>query len=96
VALLEDALLDVTDRDDVILEPFCGSGSMLIAAETTGRRCRAIEMDPLYVDLALRRWRKLTGQEPVHEASGKTFSQIEAERSAEINQSGAASDEEIA
>jgi DNA modification methylase len=65
VALLEDALLDVTDRGDVVLDPFLGSGSMLIAAERTGRICRAIEIDPLYVDVAIRRWVAVTGDRPV-------------------------------
>ncbi len=64
VALLSDALLDVTDRGDVVLDPFLGSGSTLIAAEKTRRICRAIELDPLYVDVAIRRWRALTGEEP--------------------------------
>jgi len=62
VAMLEDAILDVTKRDDVILDPFMGSGSTLIAAEKTGRRCRAIELDPLYVDLTIKRFEILTGQ----------------------------------
>ena len=64
VAMLSDALLDVTDRGDVVLDPFLGSGSTLIAAEKTGRVCRAIEIDPRYVDLAIRRWRAITGRQP--------------------------------
>jgi len=64
VAMLVDALLDVTDPGDIVLDPFLGSGSTLIAAERTGRMCRAIEIDPAYVDVAIRRWIKETGQEP--------------------------------
>ena len=64
VALLEDALLDVTNRGEIVLDPFLGSGSTLVAAEKTGRICRAIELDPLYVDLAIRRWVQLTGKRP--------------------------------
>jgi len=64
VALLEDALLDVTSRGDVVIDPFLGSGSTLIAAERTGRICRAIEIDPLYVDVAIRRWMAVTGGQP--------------------------------
>jgi DNA modification methylase len=51
VAMLHDALLDVTARGDIVLDPFLGSGSTLIAADQTGRRCRGLELDPLYVDL---------------------------------------------
>lgn len=63
-AMLEDALIDVTNRGDVVLDPFLGSGSTLIAAERTGRVCRGIEIDPLYVDVAIRRWMAVTGGEP--------------------------------
>jgi DNA modification methylase len=49
--MLHDALLDVTARGDIVLDPFLGSGSTLIAADQTGRRCRGLELDPLYVDL---------------------------------------------
>src|SRR5271167_193741 len=50
-AMLEDALLDLTNRGDIVIDPFLGSGSTLIAAEKTGRVCRGIELDPLYVDV---------------------------------------------
>jgi DNA modification methylase len=63
VRMIADAILDVTARRDLVLDPFLGSGSTLIAAERVGRICRAIEMDPLYVDLAIRRWQRLTGQQ---------------------------------
>ena len=80
VALLEDAILDVTKRGDVILDPFAGSGSTLIAAEKTGRIFRGVELDPLYVDLILRRWIAAFGQEPLHEGSQKSFKQLAMER----------------
>lgn len=64
VALLADALSDVTNRGDIVVDPFLGSGSTLIAAEETGRICRGIEIDPLYVDVAIRRWMEVTGGEP--------------------------------
>jgi DNA modification methylase len=60
-ALLEDALLDVSNRVDIVIDPFLGSGSTLIAAETTGRICRGIELDPLYVDVIVRRYEAATG-----------------------------------
>ena len=75
-AMLEDALLDVTNRGDIVLDPFVGSGSMLIAAEKTGRLCRAVEIDPRYVDLSVRRWQRSTGRHAVLESTGQTFDQI--------------------
>lgn len=62
VAMVADAILDVTARGDIVLDPFAGSGSTLIAAERVGRIFRGMEMDPLYVDLAIRRWQRLTGE----------------------------------
>jgi DNA modification methylase len=79
VALLADAMLDCTARGDLVLDSFLGSGSTLIAAERIGRVCYGIEIDPLYVDTAIRRWQKLTGDTAVHAVKGRTFDQIEAE-----------------
>lgn len=79
VAMIADAILDCSARGDIILDPFLGSGSAVLAAERTGRRCFGMEIDPLYVDLILRRYRKLTGQDPVHATSGKTFTEHEQE-----------------
>ena len=61
-AMLEDALLDLTNRGDIVLDPFLGSGSTLIAADRTGRVCRGVELDPLYVDVILRRYEAATGE----------------------------------
>ena len=72
VTLIADAMLDVTARGDLVLDPFLGSGSTLIAAERVGRACRGIEMDPLYVDLTIRRWERLTGEAATRE-DGATF-----------------------
>jgi DNA modification methylase len=74
--LLEDALLDVSQRDEIVLEPFGGSGSTLLAAERVGRICRAIEIDGPYCDLVIKRWQAMTGQDAIFEASGETYSQI--------------------
>jgi DNA modification methylase len=79
VAMVSDAILDVTERNDVVLDPFCGSGTILLAAERTGRRAYAIELDPAYVDTAIARWQRLTKRTAVHE-SGKTFEEIRDER----------------
>lgn len=62
VSMLEDALIDLTNRGDVVLDPFLGSGSTLIAAERSGRICRGIEIDPRYVDLIVRNYEKMTGE----------------------------------
>jgi DNA modification methylase len=64
--MLEDALLDLTNRGDIVIDPFLGSGSTLIAAEKTGRVCRGVEIDPLYVDVILRRYEAATGEADSH------------------------------
>lgn len=56
-----------------VYEPFCGSGTTIIAAETIGRNCLAIELNPLYVDMAIKRWQDFTDKEAIHETTGKTF-----------------------
>jgi DNA modification methylase len=77
--MLEDALLDMTDRDDIVLDPFLGSGSTLIAAEKTGRCCRGLELDPRYVDVILRRYYEIAGQPGILRDTGETFQEL-AER----------------
>jgi hypothetical protein len=78
VAMIADALYDCSNRGQWVLDPFLGSGSTLIAAERTGRHCAGIELDPLYVDTAIRRWQRHTGLDAVHATTGQTFSQTEA------------------
>ena len=73
VALVADALKDCTRRNGLILDPFAGSGTILIAAERTGRRARAMEIDPHYVDVAVKRWQDYTGKPAVLAATGQTF-----------------------
>lgn len=80
VELVQDALLDVTNPGDIVLDPFCGSGTTLIAAEMCGRIGCGIELDPKYVDRSIRRWEALTGQEAVHSGTGLTFAQLAVER----------------
>ncbi len=63
-----------------IYEPFSGSGTTIIAAEMTGRKCHAIELNPVYVDVAVKRWQEFTGQEATLESTGQTFKELEAER----------------
>lgn len=76
VAMLIDAIKDCTKRGDIILDPFAGSGSTLIACEKSQRVARCIELDPIYCDTIIRRWQDLTGQDAVHLESGKTFNQL--------------------
>ncbi len=64
----------------IVMEPFSGSGSQLIAAERLGRRCRAIEISAAFVDVAIRRWQKATGKEAILEGNGKSFAEIAEER----------------
>lgn len=80
VAMLEDALLDMTERGDIVLDPFLGSGSTLIAAEKTGRRCRGLEFDPLYVDVIVRRYEAVTGRPAVLESTGETYAELAMRR----------------
>jgi DNA modification methylase len=80
VAMLEDALLDMTERGDIVIDPFLGSGSTLIACEKTGRRCRGVELDPLYVEVVLRRYEAVTGQAAVLESTAETYAQLAARR----------------
>lgn len=80
VGLIADALRDCSHRKGVVLDPFAGSGTILIAAERTGRRARAIELDAQYVDVAIHRWQRLTGKQAVLEATGETWEQVRNER----------------
>ncbi len=70
-------------RGDAVYEPFAGSGTTVIAAETTGRRCYAIELNPAYVDLIIRRWEAFTGKEATLQATGRSFRAVEEERASE-------------
>jgi DNA modification methylase len=81
IALIADAILDCTKRDDVVLDPFVGSGTTILGAERTGRRCFGIEIDPIYVDTAIARWERLTGRK-AQNSQGLTFEQVKLERSA--------------
>jgi DNA modification methylase len=66
--------------DLVIPEPFSGSGSQIIAGETTGRRVFAIEISPQYVDVAVKRWQTATGNQAILDSDGRTFEAIAGER----------------
>ena len=84
VALVADAMKDCSSRGAIVLDPFCGSGTVLIAAERTGRMARAIELAPNYVDAAVRRWERFTGKKAVCR-TGEAFEQVEEVRCAPMN-----------
>jgi DNA modification methylase len=73
VAMIADAIRDCSNRGDIILDPFGGSGTTMIAAEKTGRRARLLELNPLYVDVAIQRWQRLTGQTSYHAETGRPY-----------------------
>ena len=79
VALVADAILDCSARGDLVLDPFLGSGTTIIAAERTGRVCYGMELDPIYVDTIVRRWQRFTGKSAVHQKTGRSFDEIEKE-----------------
>jgi DNA modification methylase len=76
VRLVADAIKDCSKRNALILDPFLGSGTTLIAAETTGRRCAGLELDPRYVDTILRRWEQVTGDQAILAATGQSFAVV--------------------
>jgi DNA modification methylase len=76
VALIADALLDCSARGEIVLDSFLGSGSTLIAAERVGRICYGIEIEPRYIDVAIRRWQRHTGDQAIHGATRKRFDEL--------------------
>jgi DNA modification methylase len=93
VALVADAMRDCTTRGDIVLDPFMGSGTTIVAAEKVGRRGYGIELEPRYIDVAIRRWQVFTRGEAVLEADGRTFAQIQAARRAEPGATGLTCDQ---
>ena len=83
VELVERAVRNSSKLRDVVLDPFGGSGSTLIACEKSGRRARLIELDPKYVDVIVRCWQEYTGSEAMLEGSGQSFEETAALRTAE-------------
>jgi len=84
-ALVADAIRDVTDPGEIVLDAFMGSGTTILAAERTMRRGFGIEIAPGYVDVAIRRWMAMTGQEATLENTDQTFAEVSAERLAELS-----------
>jgi DNA modification methylase len=82
VAMVADAILDCSARGEIVLDAFLGSGTTVIAAERTGRRCYGLELDPAYVDTIIRRWQTLTGGSARHAASDRCFDDLADEAEA--------------
>ncbi len=83
VALVAEAIKDCSRRGALVLDPFCGSGTTLIAGERTGRKARALEIDPGFVDVAVRRWQTYSGKSAVLAETGETFDDVEERRNAQ-------------
>ena len=73
ISLVAEALLDCSAPKEIVLDAFLGSGTTLLAAERTSRHCYGIELNPSYVDVAIRRWQNMTGQQAKHAVSGQAF-----------------------
>jgi len=80
VALVADAIRDVTAHGEIVLDPFMGSGTTILAAERTGRVAHGFEIDPAYVEVAIRRWEKMTGEQAVLADTGRTFAEVSQDR----------------
>ncbi len=80
IAMIADAILDCSHRNDLVIDPCVGSGSTLLAGERTQRRVYAMELDPKYVDTTILRWQEVTGKNAIHIASNKPFSQLKQQR----------------
>jgi DNA modification methylase len=83
VALVADAMRDCSRRGDIVLDPFMGSGTTILAAERVGRRGYGLEIDPRYVDVAVRRWQNFTKRDAVLARTGQTFAELAAVRARE-------------
>jgi DNA modification methylase len=79
--MVAEAILDCTTRGEIVLDAFAGSGTTLLAAERTGRKCYGIEIDCLYVDTIVKRWQRLTGRK-AHSSLGETFELVKSRREA--------------
>lgn len=90
VAMVADAIKDVSGRGEIVLDPFSGSGTTIIAAQKTGRRARVMELDPIYVDRAIRRWQRFAKDDAIHAETGLRFDEMALGRAAEAPEQEAA------
>jgi DNA modification methylase len=82
VALVADAIMDCSRRGELVLDPFGGVGTTLIAAEKTGRVARLIECDPICCDTIVRRFARVTGTKATQDVSGRSFEEVAQEQAA--------------
>ena len=81
VEVMRRPMLNNSSADDLVYEPFCGSGTTIVAAETVGRVCLAMEISSDYCDVTILRWQQFTGQQAILEGEDRTFDDIAAARS---------------
>jgi DNA modification methylase len=82
VALVADAMKDCTRRSDIVLDTFCGSGTTILAAERVGRRAYTLELEPRFVDVAIKRWQAFSRKDAIHAETGLTFDEVASKRGA--------------
>jgi DNA modification methylase len=92
VTLVADAIKDCTRRGDIVLDTFCGSGTTILAAERVGRRACALELEPRFVDVAIKRWQAFSRKDAIHAETGLTFDEVALERTAAAAADAAAAD----
>jgi DNA modification methylase len=92
VALVADAIKDCTARGDIVLDTFCGSGTTILAAERVGRRTYAVEIEPRFVDVAIKRWQAFSRKDAIHADSGLSFDELASKRTAATTQDVATTD----
>jgi DNA modification methylase len=80
VALVADAIKDCTRRGDIVLDTFCGSGTTILAADRVGRRAHTLELEPRFIDVAIKRWQAASGKDAIHVESGLTFEELARQR----------------
>ena len=80
VAMVADAMKDCTRRGDIVVDTFSGAGTTILAAERVGRRAYTLELEPKYVDVAIRRWQAFTRRDAVHADTGQTFEEVAGDR----------------
>jgi DNA modification methylase len=80
VACMQRPIENNSSPGQAVYDPFCGSGTTIIAAEMSGRSCHAVELSPAYCDVAVQRWQAFMGMQATLEASGSTFAEVRAER----------------
>ncbi len=88
VELMERAIRNSSKGRDTVLDCFAGSGSTLIACEKTGRQARLIELEPLYVDVIVRRWQEFTGKRATQHGTSRTFDEVRQQRASAANGGG--------